>query len=150
MIAQWSKSYGEFLDDILYQLSPHHISSAVCLLSELTKLDDSHPDVLDLFLRIDSSRNQSMVCGPLPDNLWLRMHHTDFHFQTDSPIDMIAVKLINAGYFAFIGSLDKSSTFPFYQILYGGDAETVFKMLHNRASKIIAGEGSEQSPNPSS
>ena len=148
MITRRPKSYEDFIADILDQLTPHHISSAVCILSELTQLDNENPDILEIFLRLDASRNASVICGPVPTDLWCRLHHSDTTFRTDATIDIIAGKLLNAGYFAFIGSLDKSATFPFYQILSGGDAKTVFKMLHKQASKLIAWNYSEQSINP--
>ena len=128
MITQWSKSYEEFVDVILTEFSSHHISSAVCLLSDLTQLDEKDPDILDIFLRIDASRNKSIICGHLPDDLWCRLYHSDTTFRTVSQIDMIAGKFINAGYFAFVGSLDKSAIFPFYQTLAGGDAKIAFEM----------------------
>ena len=148
MIAQWSKSYEEFVGDILDQLTTHHISSVVCVLSELTQIADKDQDILEIFLRIDASRNSGIICGPVPNDLWCRLHHTDTTFKTDATIDIIAGKFLNAGYFAFIGSLDKSATFPFYQILSGGDAKIAFEMLHKHASKLIAWNYSEQSINP--
>lgn len=139
MILSMPKFQEDFFEEILDIIGPELVSTAVGVVGNSTDLDITCQEVIQIFTKLDSARHYCRIGGSIPQDLFDTLYRTVNIIRMDYPQDIIAVKLINGGYYAFIGTFGivPSDYTQLYMILNGGDAQRIFKLLDSQAMQYL-------------